>query len=69
MYTYNKEPATLYDPKKSTKLCPLTRHYCTPLCAMAVRHKNVPEGEWLCGLIAKVEEGLTYKTVKYQLEE
>ena len=69
MYTYNKGPEVLRDSKKSTKLCPLTRHYCTSMCAMAVSHKSMPEDEWLCGLIAKVEEGLTYKTVKYQPEE
>ena len=66
MYTYNKGPEVIYDLKKSTKLCPLTRHYCTSMCAMAVTHEGVPEGGWLCGLVVKAETGLTYKTVKYQ---
>ena len=65
MYTYNKGPVTLYDSKKSTKLCPLTRHYCTPMCAMAVEHESVPEDEWLCGLTVK-SDGVIYKSVKYQ---
>ena len=69
MYTYNTGPTTLYDPKKSTKLCPLTRQYCTPLCAMAVSHEDVPEGGWLCGLITRFEDGMVYMAVEYQSEE
>ena len=66
MSNWSNGPEQLYDPKKSTKLCPLTRHYCTPMCAMAVTHEDVPENEWLCGLITKSEDGMIYKTVKYQ---
>ena len=69
MYTYNNGPEILRDTKKSTRLCPFTRHYCTSLCAMAVGHEDAPEGGWLCGLITKFEDGVVYTAVKYISEE
>ena len=68
MCTYNKGPVTLYDPQKSTKLCPLTRHYCTPMCAMAVEYNETTQ-KWLCGLVYRGENGTAYEMVKYQPEE
>ena len=65
MYTYNKGPEVLRDPKKSTKLCPLTRHYCTKLCAMAVPHEDLSREEWVCGLIIQNVSGVRHVTVRY----
>lgn len=66
MSNWSSGPEILRGLKGSTKLCPFTRHYCTPTCAMAVTHEDVPENEWLCGLIIRSEDGMVYKTVKYQ---
>ena len=68
MSNWSSGPKVLYDSKKSTKLCPLTRYYCTPVCAMAVEYNRMTQ-EWLCGLVYRGENGTAYETVKYQPEE
>lgn len=65
MSNWSSGPKVLYDPKKSTKLCPLTRHYCTKLCAMAVPHEDLSREEWVCGLIIQNVSGVRHMTVKY----
>lgn len=69
MVIWPNEPNVVIDENRTTKICPLTRDYCTPMCALAVTHKSIPDNEWLCGLVTKFGDGITYKTVQYISEE